>query len=98
MFFFFVLFFLLLSLVFSTIEEEEEAVGHQLLLQSGPRRMFPQRMLWEAQSRSWPALQIITISVLIRVLWLMFDEEGDRLPVVFPTCFYSSFLPLICFS
>lgn len=53
--------------------------GHQLFLQSGARRMFPQRRLWEAPLRLWPALQIMTIPVLIRVLWLMFDEEGDRL-------------------
>lgn len=52
---------------------------HQLFLQSGARRMFPQRRLWEAPLRLGPAPQIMTIPVLIRVLWLMFDEEGDRL-------------------
>lgn len=52
--------------------------GHQLFLQSGACWMFPQRRLWEATVRLWPAPQIMTIPVLIRVLWLI-DEEGDRL-------------------
>lgn len=52
--------------------------GHQLFLQSGARRMFPHRRTWEALLRLWPAPQIMTIPALIRVLWLMFDEEGDR--------------------
>lgn len=73
---------------------EEEAVWrrrvsyHQLLLQSGAWWMFPQGRLWEAQLRLRPAPQIKAIPVLIRVLWLMFDEEGDRLS----GCFYSCFL------
>lgn len=53
--------------------------GHQLFQQSGAHRMFPHRRTWEALLRLWPAPQIMTIPVLIRVLWLMFDEEGDRL-------------------
>lgn len=62
--------------------------SHQLFLQSGARRMFPLRRLWEALLRLWPASQIMMIPVLIRVLWLMFDEQGDRLS----GCFYSCFL------
>lgn len=53
--------------------------GHQLFPQSGARRMFPHRRTWEARLRLWPAPQIMTIPALIRVLWLMFDEGGDRL-------------------
>uniref|UniRef100_A0A3B3BEW3 ERBB receptor feedback inhibitor 1a n=1 Tax=Oryzias melastigma TaxID=30732 RepID=A0A3B3BEW3_ORYME len=49
--------------------------------------MFPRRRLWEALLRLWPALQIMTIPVLIRVLWLMFGEEGDR----FSKCFQHGF-------
>lgn len=53
--------------------------GHQLFLESGARWMFPHRRLWEALLRLCSAPQIMTMLVLIRVLWLMFDEEGDRL-------------------
>uniref|UniRef100_A0A3B5L1S8 ERBB receptor feedback inhibitor 1a n=1 Tax=Xiphophorus couchianus TaxID=32473 RepID=A0A3B5L1S8_9TELE len=35
----------------------------------------------------------MTVPVLIRVLWLMFDEEGDRLG----GCFHNCFLSTICF-
>lgn len=63
--------------------------GHQLFLQSGACRMFPRGRLWEAELRlKPPAPQIMTIPVLIRVLWLMFDEEGDRLS----GCFQHFFL------
>ncbi len=61
--------------------------GHQLFLQSGARRMFPQRRTWEALLRLSPDPQIMTIPVLIRVLWLMFDEEGDRLGACFQHVF-----------
>lgn len=66
--------------------------GHQLFLQSGARRMFPQRRTWEALLRLCQAPQIMTIPVLIRVLWLMFDEEGDRLG----GCFQHVFTPVSC--
>lgn len=67
-------------------------LGHQLFLQSGACWMFPQRRLWEAPLRLRPAPQIMTIPVLIRVLWLMFDEEGDRLS----GCFLRVFTLVSC--
>lgn len=67
--------------------------GRQLFLQSGTHRMFPPRRLWEAQLRLWPALQIMTIPVLIRVLWLMFGEEGDRCHKCFQHVFFFFLLP-----
>uniref|UniRef100_A0A7N9AYG0 ERBB receptor feedback inhibitor 1-like n=1 Tax=Mastacembelus armatus TaxID=205130 RepID=A0A7N9AYG0_9TELE len=46
--------------------------------------MFPQRRLWEALLRLWPGPQIMTIPLLIRVLWLMFDEKAHSPWYFFP--------------
>lgn len=73
-------------------ERKRSFPGRQLFLQSGACWMFPQRRLWEAPSRLWPGSQIMTIPVLIAVLWLMFDEEGDRLS----GCFQRVFTPVSC--
>lgn len=73
-------------------EEREVIAPWSPAVQSGACRMFPQRKLWEAPLRLWPALQIMTIPVLIRVLWLMFDEEGDRLS----GCFRHVFTHVSC--
>lgn len=42
--------------------------------------------------RLWLSPQIMTIPALIRLLWLMFDEEGDRLS----GCFQHAVTPVSC--